>query len=57
MRQQPRQLEFPALRFLRQRKEANQRRMQLRHWLLLVLRCLAIVVLAKPEVQRAFEAS
>ena len=28
MRKQPRHLMFPALRFLRQRKEANQRRMR-----------------------------
>ncbi|HTN77560.1 MAG TPA: BatA domain-containing protein [Pirellulaceae bacterium] len=46
MRQQPKQYVFPALRFVRQRKETNTRRMQLRHWLLLALRCLAIGILA-----------
>ena len=30
MRQQPRQIEFPALRFLHQRREANRRRLRSR---------------------------
>ena len=30
MRQQPRLLEFPALRFVRQKQEANRRRLKLR---------------------------
>jgi len=46
MRQQPKQLVFPALRFVKQRQDANRRQLQLRHWLLLLLRCLAIVLLA-----------
>jgi Aerotolerance regulator N-terminal len=46
MRQQPKQLVFPALRFLKARREANRRQLQLRHWLLLLLRCLAITLLA-----------
>ena len=46
MRQQPRQLVFPALRLVRQRQEANRRQLQLRHWLLLLLRCLMIALLA-----------
>ena len=46
MRQQPRQLEFPALRFVRRRHEANRRRLRLRHWLLLLLRCAVIALLA-----------
>lgn len=54
MRQQPKQLIFPALRFVKQRKETNTRRMQLRHWLLLALRCLAILLVgaafARPSV-------
>jgi hypothetical protein len=57
MRQQPKQLVFPAVRFVRQRREANRRRMQLRHWLLLLLRCAAICVLAaalaRPSVASA----
>jgi hypothetical protein len=46
MRQQPQKLEFPALRFIRQREQSNRRRMKLRHLLLLILRCLAILLLA-----------
>ncbi len=46
MRQQPKQLVFPALRFIKQRRDANRRKLQLRHWLLLLLRCLAIAILA-----------
>ena len=37
MRQKPRPLVFPALRFIQQRRIANQRRLQLRHWMLLGL--------------------
>src|SRR4051812_49556734 len=54
MRQRPKQQLFPALRFIRERKLANQRRLQLRHWLLLSLRCgivgLFAVALARPSV-------
>jgi len=46
MRQQPQRLVFPALQFLRQRREVNRRKLQLRHWLLLALRCAAIILLA-----------
>lgn len=55
MRRQPRQLVFPALQFVRQRREANQRRLNLRHWLLLALRCALIaglaVALARPTLK------
>src|SRR5215470_9619298 len=54
MRQRPKQLIFPALRFIHERRLANQRRLQLRHWLLLALRCGAIglfaLALARPRV-------
>jgi hypothetical protein len=54
MRQRPKQLIFPALRFVHERRLANQRRLQLRHWLLLSLRCGAIgllaLALARPSV-------
>src|SRR4051812_42997942 len=54
MRQRPKQQLFPALRFIRERKLANQRRLQLRHWLLLALRCgvvgLFALALARPSV-------
>src|SRR5688572_10092160 len=54
MRQRPKQLIFPALRFIQQRREANRRQLQLRHWILLALRCgavlLAALALARPSV-------
>lgn len=46
MRQRPRRFEFPALRFVRSRHEANRRRLRLRHLLLMLLRVAAIAVLA-----------
>jgi hypothetical protein len=57
MRQKPRQLVFPAVRFVRERRESNTRRLRLRHWLLLALRCaavgLAVLMLARPSVASA----
>src|SRR3954454_23625595 len=54
MRQKPKVFVFPAVRFIQQRRLANQRRLQLRHWLLLALRCAAIgllaLALARPSV-------
>ncbi|MBI3836331.1 MAG: BatA domain-containing protein [Planctomycetia bacterium] len=54
MRQQPKHLEFPALRFIRLRQSANRRQMKFRHWLLLALRCLVIgllaLALARPSI-------
>ena len=38
MRQKPKLLEFPALRFIQRRHDRNQRRLRLRHLLLLLLR-------------------
>lgn len=46
MRQQPRHLEFPALRFIKLRQTANRRQMRFRHWLLLALRCALLMLLA-----------
>ncbi len=46
MRQQPKHLEFPALRFIKRRESTNRRQMRLRHWLLLALRCAVILLLA-----------
>ncbi len=46
MRREPQRLEFPALRFVRQRQQTNQRRLRLRHWLLLALRCGVLALLA-----------
>ncbi len=57
MRRKPRPLVFPALRFVKKRQVVNQRRLQLRHWALLALRCLAVlataVALARPVVASA----
>src|ERR1041385_2759798 len=54
MRQRPKQFVFPALRFIHERRLANQRKLQLRHWLLLALRCAAVALivlaLARPSV-------
>ena len=54
MRQQPKHLEFPALRFIKMRETANRRQMRLRHWLLLALRCAVIgllaLALARPSI-------
>jgi hypothetical protein len=57
MRRRPTLLEFPALRFLQKRHDVNQRRLQLRHLLLLLLRAGAIgllaFALARPSVKLA----
>lgn len=42
MKQEPKRLPFPALRFLQIRRKTNQRKMKLRHFLLLALRMLLI---------------
>jgi hypothetical protein len=46
MRQKPRLLEFPALRLVQKRHDTNQRRLRLRHIILLLLRVGAIALLA-----------
>ena len=55
MRQKPRQMEFPALRFIKKKEETNRRQLRLRHLLLLLLRCAAIALfalaLARPSIQ------
>ena len=55
MRQKPKHLEFPALRFLQSRREANRKRLRLRHWLLLAARMAALALialaLARPRMQ------
>ena len=45
LRQKPKSLPFPAFRFLVVRHQTNQRKLQLRHWLLLALRILLIALL------------
>jgi hypothetical protein len=55
MRRKPRLFEFPALRFLQKRHDTNQRKLNLRHLLLLLLRTGIIAflafALARPSVQ------
>ncbi|OHB71129.1 MAG: hypothetical protein A2V70_14295 [Planctomycetes bacterium RBG_13_63_9] len=46
MRQRPKRLEFPALRFIQKRHDANRRRLRLQHLLLLLLRAAVIALLA-----------
>src|SRR5262245_5702247 len=54
MRQKPKRLPFPAMRFLRQRHRINQRKLRLQHLLLLLLRILLIaalcLALARPRL-------
>ncbi|OUT68057.1 MAG: hypothetical protein CBB70_07270 [Planctomycetaceae bacterium TMED10] len=57
MRERPRKLEFPALRFLQIRKESNRRRLKIRHLLLLLLRCLAVLLLAFALARPVFHSS
>lgn len=54
MRPKPKEMIFPAMRFLRERQQTNRSRMRIRHFLLLLMRCLLIgmvaVALAGPSV-------
>src|SRR4051794_37212495 len=54
MRQQPKRLIFPAFRFLQLRHRTNQRKLRLRHIILLALRMLLIALmclaLARPKL-------
>jgi len=57
MRRKPRHFEFPALRFVQKQHDTNQRRLQLRHLLLLALRMAVIALLAlalaRPSIKTA----
>ncbi|MDE0938568.1 MAG: BatA domain-containing protein [Pirellulales bacterium] len=57
MRERPRKLEFPALRFLQIRRESNRRRLKIRHLFLLLLRCLVILLLAFAVARPVFHSS
>jgi hypothetical protein len=57
LKQRPRQFEFPALRFLEQRRQVNQRRLRLRHFLLLALRMAALALLALALARPSMQAS
>lgn len=54
MRQRAKHALFPALQFLQSRREKNRRRLKLRHWCLLAMRCIAVtalaLLLARPSV-------
>ena len=60
MKQQPKKLVFPALRFLMQKQKTNQRKMRLRHFLLLALRMLLILLFAvalfQPKIGEKYKA-
>ena len=60
MKQQPKKLVFPALRFLQQKQKTNQRKMRLRHFLLLALRMLLILLFAlalfQPKIGEKYKA-
>ncbi|MDO4628739.1 MAG: BatA domain-containing protein [Planctomycetia bacterium] len=45
MRQKPRKIAFPAVRFLQSREKSCRQSLRLKHWLLLALRMLLIVLL------------
>ncbi|HEY2784681.1 MAG TPA: BatA domain-containing protein [Fimbriiglobus sp.] len=46
MKQEPKRVLFPAFRFLKQKRNLNQRKLRLRHFLLLALRMLLIALFA-----------
>ena len=57
MRKQPQPLVFPALRFVKGKRDANRRQLKLRHLVLLALRCAAIVLLALAVARPYFKAA
>ena len=58
MKQEPKRLPFPALRFLKQKQRTNQRKLRLRHFILLALRMLLIglfcLAMFQPKVPSVF---
>ncbi|NMG20381.1 vWA domain-containing protein [Brasilonema bromeliae] len=46
LKQEPKRLPFPALRFLQQKKKVSQRKLRLKQLLLLALRCLLVALFA-----------
>jgi hypothetical protein len=57
MKRKAKPVVFPALRFIEKKKHENRRKLQLRHWLLLLFRILAILLLVlalvRPSVSDA----
>lgn len=45
MKQEPKRISFPAFRFLKQRRQINQRKIRLRHFLLLAMRMALIALI------------
>lgn len=57
MREKPKHLVFPALRFIQQRREANRRKLRLRHLVLLALRCAIVLLFALALARPVFQSS
>src|SRR6187431_2171741 len=55
MKQEPRRLPFPAFRFLKQQLKTNQRKLRLRHFILLALRMLLIALFCLTLYQPTFK--
>jgi hypothetical protein len=55
MKQEPKRLSFPAFRFLKQKLKTNQRKLRLRHFLLLALRMLIIALFCLTLYQPTFK--
>ena len=57
MQPKPKVVTFPAIRFVQQMQRTNQRSLLLKHWLLLAIRCLLLLVvaaaLARPSTNSA----
>ena len=51
MQPKPKPLTFPAIRFVQAMQRTSQRSLRLRHWLLLLLRCLLILAVAAAFAQ------
>ncbi len=55
MKQEPKRLSFPAFRFLKQQLKTNQRKLRLRHFILLALRMLIIALFCLALYQPTFK--
>ena len=55
MKQEPNRLPFPAFRFLKQKLKTNQRKLRLRHFILLAMRMLLIALFAVTLYQPTFK--
>jgi hypothetical protein len=55
MKQEPKRLTFPAFRFLKQKLKTNQRKLRLRHFLLLFMRMLLIALFCLTLYQPTFK--